>query len=305
MASFQATPAFLGNPDFAVIDIDPRQVAKGLQSYLERGSKLTGVSLDNIDLSVSVMPTDPVKATLADLLAVGMKLFDAIVWLTAGRPATHALRVDITKTKDKIPSMHEIARSVFYCYFFLITQARYPVKGSPEAQPVVANFLKIVMGMAESQSVYVERICSFEPQKFDPAWVRYVNFTGLGQEVLSRFGLGVAGYRMFGPFKVYEAKSDISPALTTAVAFARNVAIASPSWDIHPLTRKPDVLTKRGNLNKNLSNLILDVFTSEQIDEMVKCKMLYKIPEREPNYKNYLTWDAGDDVSGTAQIFRE
>jgi hypothetical protein len=304
MTTFTATPAFLGNADFKIVDIDPRQVAEGLQEYLKRGSQLTGVSLDEIDRAVYALPTDAKKVTLSELLGLGMKLFDAIVWLTAGRPPSHPLQVSAAMTKDTAPPLLEIARSVFYCYFFLLTQARYPVATVGEGQPAVANFLKVVMGMEQNQSHYVKMICSFPPQKFNPAWVRYVNFANFGQESLSRFGLGVAGYRMFGPFKVYSPRSNLSPELQNAYTFARTVSMASPSWDIHPLTRKPEVLTARGNLNKNLSNLILEVFTMEQIAEMVTAKMLYAQPQKEPNYQNYKTWSATDDISGNAQIFR-
>jgi hypothetical protein len=304
MTSFTATREFLGNADFKVIDIDPRQVAEGLQLYLERGSKLTGVSLEDIDRTVTELPTNVKTVTLADLINRGMKLFDAIVWLTAGRPEAYPLQKDVSKKVDNIPSLHEIARCVFYTYFFLLTQARYPVKTGGEGQPAVANFLRVVMGMDQPQGTYIEKICSFSPQKFDPAWVKFVNFGNFGQEALSRFGLGVAGYRMFGPFKIYTARADISQELRNAVMFARSIAIANPSWDVHPLTRKPEILTRRGNLNKNLGNLILEVFTEEQINEMVKSKMLYKKPDKEPNYQNYLTWTVDDDITGTAFIFR-
>jgi hypothetical protein len=305
MATFRATAEFLGNADFKVIDIDPKQVAEGLQLYLERGSKLTGVSLDDIDRSVMAVPTDPKKSTLAELIGLGMKLFDAIVWLSAGRPSNYPLQADVSKKADSIPSLHDIARSVFYTYFFLVTQARYPVKTGGVDPPAVANFLRVVMGMDEPQGNYIGKICSFSPQKFDPAWVKWVNFGNMGQEALSRFGLGVAGYRMFGPFKIYSARGGLSPELQSAIAFARKVAMANPSWDVHPLTRKPEVLTRRGNLNKNLGNLILEVFTDEQIDEMVKSKMLFKKPDKEPNYRNYLTWSSEDDITGTSLIFRQ
>jgi len=304
MSVFTATPAFLGSPDFKVIDIDPQQVAKGLQEYLKRGSQLTGVSLEDIDRTVYELPASPASVTLVGLIERGMKLFDAIIWLTAGRPTAYPLQVSPTKSKDNSPTMHAIARSVFYTYFFLITQARYPAPSNSTDKPAVANFLRTVMGMNEDQSYYIRMICSFEPQKFNPAWVKHVQFDEFGQEALSRFGLGVAGYRLFGPFKIYQPKEDISVELRNAVTFARTVATSPPTWDVHPLTRKPEVLTSRGNLNKNLSNLILDVFTEEQINEMVSSKMLYSRPKREPNYKNYLTWTPEDNISGQTNIFR-
>lgn len=303
--AFRAELSTTGVPDFGLIHIDPEETAKALQTYLDTASKLTGVSLNDISTSVTTVPQDPRTVTLTGLLERGMRLFDAIVWLSAGRPSSHPLQADPAMKKGDIPSMHEVARAVFYCYFMLVTQARYPAGRSASDKPKIPNFLRTIMGMEEEQHIYVERICTFEPQKFDPAWARYVSFANFGQEVLSRFGLGVAGYRSFGPFLLYQPKSGISTALANAVTFARSVASAPATWDIHPLTRRPDILKSRGNLNKNLGNLVLDVFDDDVIDEMVKAKVLYKKPEREPTHRNYLTWDPVDNISGNSVIFRQ
>lgn len=300
---FNATPATVGVPSFGLIHIDAVETAKAFQTYLDTASKLTGVSLDDIDRRVIAIPASGQKATLVDLLSAGMKLFDAVVWLTAGRPITHPLTEDASMKQEAIPSLHEVARAVFYLYFMLVTQARYPVARTEKDKPKIPNFLRTIMGMTEDQHVYVETVCTFPPQKFDPAWARHVKFDNFGQEVLSRFGLGVAGYRLFGPFGLYDPRPDVNPALMNAITFARRLATSPASWDVHPLTRDPNVLTKRGNLNKNLGNLILDTFTKEQIDEMVKARILYQVPEREPAHRQYLMWDATDNISGTATIF--
>jgi len=303
--AFQATANYTGVPDLGIIHIDPEQTARAFQVYLDTASRLTGVSLDDINTNVVSMPNDPARATLVDLLHCGMKLFDAVVWLTAGRPGSHPLQQDPMMKKEDIASLHEVARSVFFCYFMLITQARYPVRSADEEKPRIPNFLRTIMGMDKDQGHYVDMICTFAPQKFDPSWARYVHFTGFGQEVLSRFGLGVAGYRMFGPFGLYAPRNGLPTNLQTAFSFARKVATAPSSWNVHPLTRNPNVLTARGNLNKNLGNLILDCFTDADIDEMVKAKILYAKPVRELSHRNYLTWTDNDDITGTAVIFRD
>lgn len=302
--AFSATQDIAGIPDFKVIDIDPNEVAKALQTYLERGSRLTGVAIEDISTAVISQPTGGNKANLVQLLEVGMKLFDAIVWLTAGKPASKPLQIDPTKTKDQVPSLHEVARSTFYVYFFLLTQARYPAGSSISEKPRVPNFLKQILGMDKDQTYYVDMICSFTPQKFDPGWVKFVNFRGFGQESLSRFGLGVAGYRLFGPFKMYKIRDNLPENLNTAAAFAITIATKPPTWDLHPSTRNPEILTKRGNLNKNLGNLILEVFTDEQIDEMVRSRILFAKPTHEPTCKNYQQWAGDDDISGVSYIFR-
>jgi hypothetical protein len=300
---FNATPSVLGSPDFGLIHIDPQETAKAFQKYLDTASKLTGVSLDDINRTVMMMPDEEKTATLVELLQCGMKLFDAVVWITAGRPESHPLEHDPGMKKESIPSLHDIARSVFYCYFMLITQARYPVSSNEKDKPKIPNFLRSIMGMDDEQHVYVEKICSFEPQKFDPTWARYVNFQGFGQEVLSRFGLGVAGYRYFGPFGLYAPKSGLPPNILEAYEFAKTVSKAPASWDVHPLTRNPNILTNRGNLNKNLGNLILECFTEKDIDEMSKAKVIFKKPEKEPTHRNYTQWKKVDDISGTSRIF--
>lgn len=293
----------IASPNFGIIDINPAEVADALQVYVERGSRLTGVALDDLDLTTCRTLTAAEQNTLAGLISGGVKLFDAIVWLSAGRPASHPLTHDVAKTEDSLPSLHEIARSVFYVYFFLLTQARYPVKGNAQGKPLVSNFLRQIMGMNDDQGVYIDRICSFDPQKFDPRWIQGVTFAGLGQESISRFGLGVAGYRMFGPFKIYAPRAGIAPNLQQAYEFARNVARHPATWDIHPLTRNVNILTSRGNLNKNLGNLILEVFSDEDIAQMVTSKMLYARPVVQPTYQNYKTWASNDDISGTRLIF--
>lgn len=303
--AFSNTRAFTGTPNFAVVDIDPSAVAGCLQEYVNRGSKLTGVSLDDIDTSVYKMPANPQTATLVDLLESGMQLFDAIIWLTAGRPASHPITQSAVMKEDEVPSMMEIAKAVFYVYFFLVTQARYPSTDKTGAAPKVPNFLKVVMGLDEDQGDYIERICSFNPTQFDPSWVKHVSFRGLGQETLSRFGLGVAGYRMFGPFGLYTVRPDLPAELRPAVEFAQKVSKTPATWNVHPLTRNPEILKNRGNLNKNLGNLILASFTDVQINEMVASKVLYAKPSKEPSYRNYLQWSADDDISGTNYIFRQ
>jgi len=294
----------VGRLDFKTIHIDAIDVAESFQEFVKSGSLLTGVSLDDLDLTVVSLPVNPSTSTLAELLNVGMKLFDAAVWITAKRPSSHPLVQAETKTKENILSLQTIAKSVFFCYFFLLTQARYPASASDKNPPAVPNFLRSIMRLDQPQHVYVENICSFNPSGFDARWVRHISFVGLGQEALSRFGLGVAGYRLFGPFKMFTPRSDIPENLKNAANFARNVAVNDATWDIHPITRAPGVLTRRGNLNKNLGNLILDVFTEEQINEMISVKMLYSKPTREPAYQNYKTWSAEDDVSGSSKIFR-
>jgi len=302
----------LGNVIFNTVDINPDEVAKALQTFLDRGSKITGVDLDDLDLTTHKTLANPSTAKISDLVTHGIPIFDAITWISAGRPTSHPIVVDQTKDASKCPNMATIALSVFYVFFMLVTQARYPYSGAStedevaeSSRPRIPAFLKNILGANEPQEFYMRNLCSFTPSKFNPEWIKFVVFENFGREVLSRFGLGVAGYRLFGPFKLYTPKADLPPNLQRAYQFARSVAMAPPTWGIHPVTRDPSVLTKRGNLNKNLSNLILDCFDDAQISEMVTARIIFAKPIRDVQHRNYITWEEADNISGNNAIFRE
>ncbi|KAG6194115.1 hypothetical protein E4U10_003300 [Claviceps purpurea] len=305
--SFPKTVKIQSAPNFGIVHVDPKEVGLMLQPFLDRGSKLTDeVTVDDISTRVLSVPDKPEQATLNDLLAIGMKLFDAVVWLAALDKSRHPLRADPTMKSDDIPSNKDVTQSVFYCYFMLLTQARYP----PDDHEIqhIPHFLRIQMGMNKKPSYYVSKICTFEPRRMNPSWIKHMDFPALTKKLLFKSGLVVAGYRMFGPFDLFDhdAREGLSDNLVSAFTFARAVARAPASWNVHPLTRPrgpQDAITRRGNLDKNLGNLILDVFTDEQIDDMVKQRILLKKPDRDVAHREYLQWAAEDDISGTANIF--
>ncbi|KAG6310255.1 hypothetical protein E4U22_003398 [Claviceps purpurea] len=292
-------------PNFGIVHVDPKEVALILQPFVDRGSKLADeVTLDDISTRVLSVPDKPEQATLDDLLAIGMKLFDAIVWLGAKDKSRHPLRADPTMKPDDIPSNNDVAKSVFYCYFVLLTQARYPPDDHEIQQ--IPRFLSTVMQMNKEPSYYVSKICTFESRRMNPSWIKHMSYKFLTEKTVSRLGIGVAGYRMFVPFDLYDAREGLPDNLVSAFTFARAVARAPASWNVHPLTRPrgpQDAITRRGNLKKNLGNLILDVFTDEQIDDMVKQRILFKRPDRDVAHREYLQWAAEDDITGTANIF--
>ncbi|KAG6046505.1 hypothetical protein E4U39_001268 [Claviceps sp. Clav50 group G5] len=298
-------PFQLGAPDFGIVHVDPKEFALILQPFLNRGSKLTDeVTVDDISTKVLSVPDKPEQATLKDLVAIGMKCFDAVVWLSAKDKSGHPLRADPTMKPDDIPSMEEISKSLFYCYFMLLTKARYPPDDHEIQQ--VPRFLSVLMEMDKEPSYYVSKICTFELRRMNPTWIKQMNYSSLTTKTLSRFGLCVAGYRMFIPFDLFDAREGLPDNLVSAFTFARTVARAPASWNVHPLTRPRGpqaAITRRGNLKQNLGNLILDVFTEEQIDEMVKHRILFKKPDRDMAHREYLQWAAEDDISGTANIF--
>jgi hypothetical protein len=90
----------------------------------------------------------------------------------------------------------------------------------------------------------------------DLFWIKHVKLKQFGLEVMRRHRLHSAGYQLFNIFKVYEAKKDLPENLRDAFIFAKAVATSPPTWDVHPLTRDPDIPWRRVDLDENLINSI-------------------------------------------------
>lgn len=272
-------------PLFQVVDIDRKFAAEILTGFIARGSTITGVDVNMINVTVTSLPISGTKVDTVWLCAHGMPIFDAITWVCADVNIRPRLRLKDNAATFAVLSSGVIAKALFFCYFYLLTQARYPTR---EEDPLkVPSFLRNVAGLTEPAGVYLDRICSFNPVLFDARWIRDVKFNGFGQEVLSRFGLGVAGYRMFAPFKLLQPRADLNAIAVPAYNYARTIAQSAPTWNVHPVTRAPELLSERGNLNKNLSNLMLHCFSAEQLTVLAQTKVLYEVPKRHIGFDNW------------------
>jgi len=290
--------------DFGVQIIDQRSAAALLDQFVKIGSNIVGVSLNDLNTTLVKEPTGKPEPSLVDYVMAGGKLIDIMIWISMGRPTDNSPEVATARSEEPEVSMLAIAKAVFYCYFFLLTQARYPPATTAGQQPPnVPNFLRSIMGMGADPRSYVNMIFGFEPEKFGGGWIRHISFTGFGDEAINRFGLGVAGYRMFSPFKLLRVREDAPDYAKTAATLARQIAIAPPSWTVHPVTRDPAILNALGNLNKNLTNLMLECFSTEDLNRLAASKILYAPPVRIDGVENYKSWGASYTLSPNDNIF--
>lgn len=288
MANLPASLA-IASTNFVITHIDVKAVGEALQTFVKIGSAKSGVAPGDIK-SVLRHQVDPATVKLLELLKAGMPMFDAVSYLSMPQAQRPVLTIDATIHATPGPTLEDIGQALFFVYFLLLTQARYPSLSEGTLQVKVPKFLTSVMQYTAPASQYMKLLSSFNPIKFDARWIRHVKFEGFGIEAMNRFGLGVAGYRLFTPFKCYRLRDGVSEAITTAYAVANKFATEAPSWQMHPVTRDPALLTKYGNFNKNLGNLILECFAENEITEMVTSKMLFSRPVRDPQNLNYTTW---------------
>jgi len=294
----------LGAVNFNVATFDFEQLATAIQNFIEFGSKKGHILINELCIVSDADPIPEAFDDVADAIQNGTKFFDACLYLSLPSDQRPAIRAIADNERPTTKEYGQIGEAIFVIYFYLLTRARVPARTGEDANHPVPRFLTNVLSLTRGIPYYLSLIAGFDIAKMDHKWIKAINMSTLGDEFRNRAGLGVAGYRMLGPFKAYTPKANISAGLTAAINVAKQIATAPPDWNVHPLTRNPTLLSNLGNLNKNLGNLILDVFTDEQIREMIASKMIFAKPTREPTHIQYRTWTTQQLITFNDPVFR-
>lgn len=289
----------LGQLIFNQIEIDPENIAKACRDFLIHGSKKHVIGLD--DLVIVSDQANLVRAfsTLADALHAGTKFFDAVAYFSLPPGSRPEVRV---ASNDELPDkrgLNEVGEALFFQLFHVM------VRGSPNSSNIddtqIPGFLRNVRGLKEAPAVYAKRISSFSLDKIDWRFIRQLPWERMAQEAINRLGLGVAGYRMLGPFKHYPADKTLTPSVANAVEIAKKMATSPADWTIHSVTRSADFIQRFGNLNANLKNLITLAYSESTIDMMLQNKLLYEKPTFDARHQQFMSWPT--DVTLNDPIF--
>jgi hypothetical protein len=281
---------------------------------------------------VQLFDKRPVPTTLKGLMANGVKFLDAVIWLSLRDqdrpgPKERPMRKD-PKSRYEWPVHNDVGRItkfIFVVYFFIMIRGHAPTDTGDYKDQPMPKFISNVLGISEPTREIAEYLADFPLNNMDPSWVRHISVKGLSQEAVSRFGLGVAGYRIVSVFNVVapdlyqdpekedgkevhdnEAKPlSKKPAwLDAAVEVARSFHKAGVCWDFHPATRSANVLSKYGNINKNAANLILRCYKPSTIQSLVSTKKLAQMPREDPAHTNYQNWTLAMQYKATAKAFK-
>lgn len=285
------------------ISYSSSELASKLAPFINHGSKKSIVSPD--DLTIVKKSSDAVPGTMnfAWLFANGNKFFDCLFFMSLNdgdRPPI----VSVPDGNILAPvSAQEVASALFYQYFFIITRGSTSSDTQATIGSSVPKFLNAVMGLTQAPDYYSDQLASFDLKKIDPSWVKSMPFTGLGKEAVMRFGLGVAGYRAFAPFKLLKKHDNLAGQDLIAYNVAKSMADAPFNWSIHPATRDANILSLYGPLNKNLANLSLSCFDNADLQALVVNRSIYTMPIFDPNFTQYRTWSAIFQVNAANNMF--
>jgi hypothetical protein len=296
-----------------VIDFNARELATVLAPFINQGSRphfLTRDDLKVYKVKYKTASTVPMADRIDEnsdfntFMKIGNnKFFDVLFYLSlddADRPRL----LEVAEGSTLPPATSgSICTALFVQYFFILTRGRVSGATTSAQGTDMPKFLKVVLNCTESPKDYMDLISSFDMHKMGYEWARHVPFGGMSREAVSRFGLGVAGYRMFAPFRMLQPRTGITPNLQRAVEIARQMATADASWDLHPATRTNAILQTYGPLNANLGNLMLEVFEQADLQQLVTTKALFQMPTDDPSARHYKTWNVDYTPNNTAKIF--
>jgi len=280
----------LSGLDFKTIEFDLIELAGKIQRFVHQGSQRYFVSIDDIKIQKLAGEQPPDPMTMEWLFEQGNPFFDSVFYIGLE---------DVKKPQIvELPAGHTVspilpyalAQALFFQYFLILTRGSVSDEDSLTVGTAVPSFLAKVIGLDKTPKYYASLLSTFQLKKVDPAWAKFVPMKDLGKECVNRLGLGVAGYRMGGPFKLLPKPTGMSAEQTTAYEIAHSFISQPYSWDIHSATRNPNILTIYGPLNANLGNLALEIFKKEDLERLVSTKALYKLPIKDDSATNYRSW---------------
>jgi len=301
MAGVLSPPLDLADPDLSVnftsAKVSAEFAAVALQSFIQTGTTVHSIPLDSIEIFV---PTDAEPPyTLRQLLGYGNRIGDIVFFMQiyeedrvshGGDTQDESCRYIAMLKNDPAGTLRPPMSADFAAKLVASWAIYAMVRAGPPSYPV-PKFIKEQIGMDLTHDEMCEQFTSTPPVNWSLEWVRSVDWTQIGQETLSRFGLGVAGYRLIQPFKYYKPKSGSPPNIVEACALMEYIATRAAVWEVHPVTRDPNLLNTLGNVNKNCLNLMLEAFTAEQMAEMsgrsLSKKLVLKHDEQHINYRSW------------------
>jgi len=281
--------------DAPAIDLPIDVLGPKIMNLISDVGKLHYVAIGDLRVFGANAATPPEDVKTA--MRWGTKFFDALYYFAA--PATD--RPAVSAGVDAGNGLNEVVlltkKRLLWTALFLMLRGSYPKSEGTAVGTDIPAFLVSIAGMTESPAATAAGLASFNLQNVPTGWIRYISWREFAPEIRQRLALGLAGYRMLGPFKVYNVLNDAPSDVKAAFEWVRHVTQAAPDFSILSATRSPEMIARLGSWNKALGNLILLAFSEEQIDEMVRIKILFARPVRDPRADTWRSWVSGGGLT--------
>lgn len=278
------------------IDVELQSIGVLIQRLIADVSKLRVVSKG--DLTVYMQASGGTPTTIMQAIQSGTRLFDAIYYFSAPDNSSITLQPHDASRPQGEAAVALMKKYLLWMFLFVMMRGSYPKSQGTARGTDVPSFLTQIVGMNVSPLTVSQGLCSFEIEKVPLGWLKTIKFGGMAPEIRQRLALGLPGYRMFGPFRFYLPRPDASAEAKAAHAWVVRIINKPLDWGLFSATRDPAIITRLGSLNKNLSNLMIECFTHDQLVEMASpaVKIIFEVPTRDPRGDGWRSWVQGGDL---------
>jgi hypothetical protein len=298
-------PIPVGAINFGVVSFDATDLANALSAFIVAGDGGNKIAVTDLNIISRQAVTNNAFTTLAEAISAGTKLFDALAYFSLPAAQRPTVQVEPLEQNTHDPSPIQIGRGIYYVFMYILLRGHAPaITGPGDTQPI-PQFLSNVMNMTQPASTYASTIASFDINRLDHTWIKHVRISGLDQKTKNRLALGMAGYRLPGSFALYAFRTDADAAAIQAATAIRNFVMRGATWDCHAVTRSAAFLDVVKNFNANCGNLLLRVYTTEQIDRLVQLRVLYAAPVENPRFTQWTAWTDNTFNGFTDFVFTE
>lgn len=294
----------IGDVNFGVVRINSTAIGTALQEFIQIGSQKGQISKDDLEIIYREGTNITSFRDVADAIKHGTRLFDALAYFSlpaAERPEPEHRPLG---PEESDPSPLDIGRAIFYVYFYILIRGHAPTDEDGTDQNPVPNFLKSVMGLEDSPDHYSECVASFDLNLLDHHWVKYIQINNLGIQAQNRLALGLAGYRLPGVLTLFQFRDDAPVEAIRAATAVRNFVNRGAVWDCHSVTRTAAFLDVIKNFNANVTNVILEVYTAEQIAQLRRRRVLPVDLVHNERFTQWQQWTDATFDQFTDYIFR-
>lgn len=230
-------------------------------------------------LNITYVEDNITDATVASMIKAGTPIFDALLFAQAGAPEGANLTKINALPKDANKRQADQTKQLAWTVMYCLIRGNYPSGQTAEVGKDIPAILDAMFKLGKSPNDVVASIASFNINHLPMDWIKGIDLSKLPLKLKNRLTLGLPGYRYVNVFKAIPVAQEISQEWLDRVNWVREFASYPYDWNVFTPTRSSEFLEKVGSFNKLLMNLMVNVYSEEELNYMVAQRMLPRIPE--------------------------
>lgn len=268
-----------------MIRVELMEFCQIIEDVIFKASDNTLISIKSLIFKTKLEIPDE-EFTLKDLARNGISIFDYYIYFSLVKTHKDSI-VWIIDGNLRQFNEDDYAKGIFTVFFLLITRAKLRLNENEKMPKFITSYLDFKLGVQEFNDIVSRNNIS----NFDHSWVLKIDLSKLSKPVIQRLESGIAGCRKFNIFKTLKPKNydKLSDNLKISYDTIRKIAEDGPFSEMHPFGMTLSL--KSSSISRNLDNMIIDIYTEDEINSMINSGILFTKPKYDQRYVQYKNYD--------------